>query len=318
MRFKILFLALCVAAALLGCSDITGKYYLRNEKYAQGVKAFEKAHHDNPNDPAANYYLGRFYLAQEKGQQAIPLLRRATELEPDRANYYFWLGVAYWTVMDFDAERKSYLRALELDKNHLPARVYLAHNLLDKGERKEALTQYDEVLEKNPYNPEALYNKGLALKQLNRPTQEIQAWKKYLEYYPDGKWALRAVDHLNGLGDFSYRNFTIGHRRVPLKEIAFAPDSARLLSSGRTSLEVIGSILNTNQEIELRIVGYKKDDAALAFARAKAARDYLLKNFLAMQSSQLQYQGEPYSEKIKTSKKVYSLDESISFVTTKK
>ena len=81
MRFKILFLALCVAAALLGCSDITGKYYLRNEKYAQGVKAFEKAHRDNPNDPAANYYLGRFYLAQEKGQQAIPLLRRAVELE---------------------------------------------------------------------------------------------------------------------------------------------------------------------------------------------------------------------------------------------
>jgi len=318
MRFQILLLIICVASPLFGCSDITGRYYLRNEKYDQGLKAFEKAHHDNPNDPAANYYLGRFYLAQEKGQQAIPYLRRAVELEPDRANYYFWLGVGYWTVMDFAAERKSYLRALALDKKHLPARLYLAHNLLDNGEWEEALSQYDEVLKKDPYNPEALYNKGLALKQLNRPKQEIQAWRKYLKHYPDGKWALRAVDHLNGLGDFSYRNFTIGHRRVPLKEIDFASDSARLLSSGRTSLEVIGSILMINQEIELRIVGYKKGEGALASARAKAVRDYLVKNFLAIEPSRLQYQGEPHSEKIKTSKKVYSLDESISFVTTQK
>lgn len=318
MRFEVLFLIVCVAAALFGCSDITGRYYLKNEKYEQGVRAFEKVHHDNPNDPAANYYLGRFYLAQEKGQRAIPYLRRAVKLEPDKANYYFWLGVAYWTVMDFAAERKSYLRALALDKNHLPARLYLAHNLLDNGAWKKALSQYDEVLEKDPYNPEALYNKGLALKQLNRPTPEIQAWKEYLKHYPDGKWALRAVDHLNAKGDFSYRNFTIGHRRVPLREIDFAPDSARLLSSGRTSLEVIGSILKINQEIELKIVGYKKGDAALASARAKAVRDYLVKNFVAIQPFRLQYQGRPHSEKIKTSKRVYSRDESISFVTTEK
>jgi tetratricopeptide (TPR) repeat protein len=318
MRSKILFIAVCLAAALFGCSDITGTYYLRNEKYDQGIKAFEKAQHDNPNDPAVNYYLGRFYLAQEKGQQALPYLRRAVRLEPDRANYYFWLGVAYWTVTDFEGERKSYLRGLELDKDYLPARLYLGHNLLDNGEWKGALSQYDEVLKRDPYNPEALYNKGLALQHLNRPAQEIQAWKTYLNYYPDGKWALRAVEHLNSLGGFSYRNFTIGYRTVPLRGITFAPESFRLLSVSLPSLEVIGSILKVNKEIELKIVGYKQGDPALALARAKEVREYLLNHFPAVSPSRLHYEGKGQSEKVKTSAKVYSLKESISFVTTEK
>jgi len=318
MQFRFLFLTLCLTSALLGCSDITGSYYLRNEQYGKGIQSFEKAYRENPNDPTVNYYLGRFYLAQEKGQQAIPYLRRAVKLEPDNANYHFWLGVANWAVVDFEAERKSYLRTLALDKDHVPARLYLAHNLFDNGESKEALSQYDEVLKRDPYNPEALYNRGMALKQLNRPADEMLAWKQYLKYYPDGKWALRAVEHLNSLGEFSYRNFTIGYRTVPLREITFAPESVRLLSVSLSSLEVIGSILKVNKEIELKIVGYKQGDRALALARAKTVREYLLNNFPAVSPSRLQYEGKGQSEKVKTSAKVYSLKESISFVTAKK
>lgn len=317
MQFRILFLTVCLAS-VLGCSDISGSYYLRSGQYGKGIQSFEKAYRENPNDPAVNYYLGRFYLAQEKARQAVPHLRRAAQTEPNNANYHFWLGVANWAVMDFEAERKSYLRALALDKDHVPARLYLAHNLLDSGQWEKALSQYEEVLEKDPYNPEALYNKGLALEQLNRPAAEIRAWKEYLKHYPDGKWALRAVEHLNSLGDFSYRNFTIGYRIVPLREIAFDPESDRLLSASRASLEVIGSILKVNKEIELKIVGYKQGDPALASARAKAVRQYLLDNFPAIRSSQLQYQGEGQSEKVKTSTKVYILNGSLSFVTMKK
>ena len=95
----------------------------------------------------------------------------------------------------------------------------------------------------------------MALEQLNRPADELLAWKQYLKHYPDGKWALRAVEHLNSLGEFSYRNFIIGYRRVPLQEITFAPESVRLLSASKPSLEVIGSILKVNKEIELNRTG---------------------------------------------------------------
>jgi tetratricopeptide (TPR) repeat protein len=311
-------LGLWLLVGLVGCSSMLGRYYLESEQYEKGVRHFEQEVRAHPDDPAANYYLGRLYLAEENPEQALPFLGRAVELKPDKADYHFWQGVAYWAVMDFDHERSSYQRALELDRTYIPARVYLGHNLLDHGQWEGALAQYQEVLEKDPRNPETLYNRGLALRNLKRPADEAQAWKEYLKYYPEGRWALQAVDHLNGLGDFSYRNFTIGYRSVTLEQIPFAPGSVRPLPAGTASLEVLGSILAINQGIELEIVCHKKNDAALAGARAAAVRAYLLKRFSAVQSSRLKSRGEGRPEAIETETGVYHLDESIAFITIKK
>jgi tetratricopeptide (TPR) repeat protein len=311
-------LGLLLLVGLVGCSSMLGRYYLASEQYEDGVRHFDQEVCAHPDDPAANYYLGRLYLAQENPEQALPFLRRAVELKPDKPDYHFWQGVAYWAVMDFERERSSYQRALELDRSYIPARLYLGHNLLDHGQWEGALAQYQEVLAKDPRNPEALYNKGLVLRNLKRPADEAQAWKEYLKYYPEGRWALRAVDHLNGLGDFSYRNFTIGYRRVTLEQIPFASGSAKLLSTGKPSLQVIGSILAVNQGIDLEIVGYKTNDAVLAAARAAAVRSYLVEQFPAIQPSRLKTRGESRPEAIETEKGVYHLDESTAFITVKK
>lgn len=311
-------LGICLLLAVLNCSHPSGKHYLENEQYAEGIRVFQDILRQDPSNAAANYYLGRFYLAQEKPEQAMVYLQRATELAPREADYHFWQGVAYWAVMEFEKERLSYQQALALDKNHIPALLYLAHNLLDEGAWKKALAQYDTVLQKDRHNPEALYNRGLALQQLDKPAEEIDAWKGYLKYYPDGRWALRATDHLNGLGDFSYRNFAIGYRRVTLARIPFSPGSAKLPSTGKPSLQVLGSILSINKKIELEIWGYNKNNPALATARAKAVRDYLLQNFPTIDPSRLKYLGQGSAEKVEIEDRTYRLNESISFVTTSK
>jgi tetratricopeptide (TPR) repeat protein len=311
-------LGLWLLVGLVGCSSMLGRYYLASEQYEDGVRHFDREVRAHPDDPAANYYLGRLYLAEEKPERALPFLRRAAELEPRRADYCFWLGVGHWAVRDFEAERTSYLRALAADQDYIPARLYLGHNFLDGGRPEMALRQYEKVLDLDPHNPEALYNAGLALNESRRVTEAVDAWKRYLKYYPDGKWALRAVDHLTELGDFSYRNFTIGYRRVPLEAIAFAPGSNKAISRGESSLEVIGSILKVNEEIKLEIVAYLRGNASQATARAEAVRDWLLKSFPAIHSSRLKARGEGSAETVETGNRAYLLDESVSFVTTKK
>lgn len=315
MRLQFLILTICLILALLGCARFTGNYYLENEQYDEGIHTFERMVREDPNDAVANYYVGRFYLAQEKPEKALPFLSRAAELKPEDADNHFWLGVARWAAMDFEAERKSYLRALAVDQNHIPARLYLAHNYLDNGEWKKALKNYDMILMKDRYNPEALYNRGLALQQLRRPADEIEAWKGYLKYYPDGRWALRAVDHLNALGDFSYRNFTIGYRRVTLGAISFKPGSAKLLSEGRPSLRVVGAIMSINKHIDLEIVCYKKGHPDLALARAKAVRDCLLEYSPTILPSRLKARGEGRAEKTRVNGRTYYLEQAVCFVT---
>jgi tetratricopeptide (TPR) repeat protein len=290
------------------CMSLKGERLLKNEQYQDGVATFKNIVQEEPKNPDAQYYLGRFYLALERPEEGLPHLKRAVQGDPAKADYHFWLGVAYWAIRDFDLERKSYLQALAKDPKHVPARLYLAHNFLDSGEWQEALDNYDLLLRREPYNPEALYNRALALMELHRPKEEARAWKRYLQYYPEGKWALRAVDHLNELGEFSHRNFTI----------AFPPGSTKLLSQGKPSLQVLGTILSINAKIYLEVVCYKNGDPALAAARAKAVRDYLLQEFPRLKPSRIGARGIGRKERISTGSKVYLLDDSTTFITTKK
>jgi tetratricopeptide (TPR) repeat protein len=298
--------------------SLKGDRLLKNEQYQDGLATFKNIVQVEPKNPDAQYYLGRFYLALERPEEGLPHLKRAVQGDPAKADYHFWLGVAYWAIRDFDLERKSYLQALAKDPKHVPARLYLAHTFLDSGEWHKALENYNLVLLQDPYNPEALYNRALALMELHRPEEEARAWKRYLQYYPEGKWALRAVDHLNQLGEFSYRNFTIGHRRVTLEHIPFPPGSAKLLSQGKPSLQVLGTILSINDKIYLEVVCYKNGDPALAAARAKAVRDYLLQEFPRLKPSRIGARGIGRKEKIEAGSKVYLRDDSTTFITAKK
>jgi tetratricopeptide (TPR) repeat protein len=318
MNKRILILVLILTLIMSGCAQVKGRWYLTNERYEEGIRSIGELYRQNPEDPVANYYMGRYHLALEQPEQALPYLAKAAKLKSSKADYHFWLGVAYWGVMDFDKERSSYRRALATDVNHLPARLYLGHNLLDSGQWKEALKQYGIVLGKDQYNPEALYNRGLALDKLKRIDEEMRAWKLYLKQYPEGKWALKAVDHLNTHGDFSYRNHTIGYRRVTLERITFIPSSAKLLSNGNPSLEFVGSMLSINRNIEMEIVAYKKGNRSLATKRAEAVKKYLLKHYPEVHPSRITTRGVGKKERIVTKQRTYFLDGSISLVTTKK
>ena len=120
--------------------------------------------------------------------------------------------MAYSTQKQYKNERKSYLKALSLDKKHLQSLIYLAHNFFDANEYKNALTYYSKALKLQAYNKSALYNRALSLKKLGRTPEEKLAWKTYLEYYPAGKLAQNAVRFSNTLGVFDYRNHIIGFK----------------------------------------------------------------------------------------------------------
>ncbi|MDQ7032381.1 MAG: tetratricopeptide repeat protein [Desulfonauticus sp.] len=302
---------------LSGCLP-NGKMFLAQERYAEGIRIFQPIVQKQPNNPKANYYLGRFYLAQKKVEKAIPYLKRAVQLDPNKAEYHFWLGVAYWAVRNFSKERQCYLQALQLQPKFLPARLYLGHNYFDSGEWKKALTAYNEVLKLAPYNPEALYNRALVFHNLKQPQKELQAWKTYLKYYPRGRWAIKAVEHLNALGDFSYRNFLIGYRLVPLKSITFIPGTDTISSQAKSSLNVIGNILSINKRIVLRIDAYVGGNINLAQLRAKAVRKFLLQHFPEIAQERLKYKAYGKAERIQIKNKEYYLAESIDFVTLKR
>jgi len=320
MRLRISILFGLMLFLLSGCSikqQVRGEYYLDSEKYEKGVAYFEQDFVKHRENPSTNYYLGRFYLAEGAYEKGLLHLKRAALLDQQNADNYFWLGIAHAANNQKDLERSSYLKALEIKSDHVQALTYLGHNYFEKAQLEKALLTYDRVLEIWPENPSALFNRALILKHEKRTPEEKLAWKRYLTITASGTKARQAVENLNAAGDFDYRNYLIGRRIVTLKRIDFKPATPVIRKDTRLSLDVLGSVLENNQDIAIHVVAYQKNNRKLAEDRAQAIKQYLLKKFPKIQLSRLKLSWFDVPENINTGEPghLYQVDESVNFIT---
>lgn len=311
-----------LAASLVGCAsmdraarNIQGEYYLNRADFAAGRAAFAPRLAEYPSDPELNYYMARFELGTDNPEAALPLIQKAVKLAPAKADYHFWEGVTHWALMKPDRERAAYEKALAIDPDHLSANLYLAHNMLDRGQNAEALRLYDRVLSLNPHEPQAMFNKAAALERLTRFTEMMSAMHRFLDNYPDAPLARQGVHMLNKAGDFSWRNHVIGLRTIPLRAVEFKPDTATLTKNAEASLKRIGEILSEKTDLGVHIVAYVKDDPALARERALAVRNFVNREYPEVILGRLAPSWFDKPERIKTDGATHSLPQSVNIFT---
>ncbi|MGE4291402.1 MAG: tetratricopeptide repeat protein [Desulfovibrio sp.] len=308
-------LTFCCLLLLTGCLPLQGRSLLQEGSYEQGLSLAKQAVAQDPHDPEANYYAARFLLATDRPKEALPFIQKAATLDPGEAEYHFWLGVTHWALFDFDAERAEYLRAVNLDPDHISAHLYLGHSHLDAGEWRAALREYDTVLELREREPGAMYNRAVALDRLGREQEARSALLDFMLAYPDGDMAISAVEQLNAYGDFSYRNFILGKRTVPLRAISFEPGTSRLGFDVRSSLDVLGAMLENNQALHVHIVAYADKDAPLARMRAERVQRYITIHFPKVSAKRLLLSWFGRGEVVHTSEWDYRLPESVNLIT---
>lgn len=276
MKYLFIFL---IAFFISGCSvskQIVGEYYLENKNLKSGTKHFENEVKQNPLSASNQYYYGRFLLASNQANEAIIHLKKAIELDKTNSTYYSWLGVAYGTIKNLKQEKKSYIKALEFDKKNIQALTYLGHNSFEQKDYLGAIKYYEEAIKVDEFNQKALYNYALSQRKLKRIPEEIAAWKRYLDYYPSGFLAKKAVEMLNSRNDFSYKNHLIGFKTISLKEIEFEPISNKLSLDSKKSLDVIANVLNTYKNLSIHIVSYQYNNKELARLKALSIKNYLV------------------------------------------
>ncbi len=309
---------LCALIFISGCTVgrmIKGDYYLSGTDHKQGIESFKKDLEKDPGSHEIRYYLGRLYLADSQARNALPHLEKASSIKPHDPEYRFWLGLAYAANNMKKQEWESYEEALKLDPDHLKSRIYLAHTQLERKLFEDALKNYSLVLEKVPDEPSSLYNRALVLKELKRVQEEKIAWKEYLNSYPSGSMSSNAVHHLNLLGDFSFRNYLIGVRTIPLRQIRFKPFSPDLTPESMDSLYDLGDVLSKKTDLSIHIIAYQKNNKPLAEKKAKQIKRYLLEQFPQIPANNLKVSWFDVPEKIKIENSFFSEDESVNFFT---
>jgi len=283
--------------------------YMKSGDYRQAEMEFRNVVRERPESALARYYLARFLLAQDKAGEALPHFQRAVALEPDDADYYFWLGLTYGELGNGKEERASYETALRLDRRHPQAHLYLGHIQLRNGELGQALASYDAVLKEAPTNGAALYNRALIFDIEKKNQEAKKAWLEYLEWFPAGRHARQATEHLNTLGDFSYENHYLGKRTVTLAQITFQREQVNM--SAYPSLRLAGAIAANLTKGNLQIVVYVDKNSTLARKRAIEIKETLQEQVPELNPNRIRISWFDVPEKVTIGQKVFVWPESV-------
>ncbi len=158
---KIIFL-LFVSLQMFSQSNFDlGKQYFVEKKWELAQSNFEKVLVQNPNNYQAIEYLGDIFGHQKKWDLAIEKYKRLRDQFPKNANYWYKFGGAlgmkakksnkFKALGMIDDVEEAFLKAAELDKNHIDTRwalvmLYIELPAIIGGSEKKAQKYAAELL----------------------------------------------------------------------------------------------------------------------------------------------------------------------------
>ena len=172
VRILIPGLALFLTAFLSACSggDVSDK--------ANGNNAISSVPISEIADARQAMALGDQFLENNQTEQAIDAYLRATELDPDLADAWFKLGIAYGLV-----EKEQELAA-QNDVNAAENSGKPEKPNSEKAFRK-AVEAYKKILEQNPDDHAALFNLGRSYNKVNEDQDAAKALRQAVKLNPE-------------------------------------------------------------------------------------------------------------------------------------
>jgi tetratricopeptide (TPR) repeat protein len=154
--------------------------------------------------------LGDAYLGAKKYPEAIEAYQKAIQMDPNKAAYHNNMAQALAKSNQTDKAIAEYDAAAKLEP--ASAGTYYFNEgavLTNTGKIDDAIAAFDKVIAADPTKADAYYWKGVNLVgkaktgadgKFEAPQGTAEAFNKYLELQPDGKYAQPAKDMLASIG----------------------------------------------------------------------------------------------------------------------
>jgi tetratricopeptide (TPR) repeat protein len=143
----------------------------------EGAQSLECAVRLDPQQAEYAFYLGWAYQLAERIAEATSCLVRAIRLDQTRAEYFLHLGQCRHRLGEFQEAQAAARSALALDKQYGDAHRLLAETCLAAQDFPQAAEAFQVVVAANPEDTEARSSLGLALYSTNRFEEAVRALK---------------------------------------------------------------------------------------------------------------------------------------------
>ena len=153
---------------------------LQQQNYVAASRYYQRALHSQPNNVDA--LLGMAVSAEELGDKATARTYYQKVLALDNANVYAGNGLVRQEQSQFPAEKESSYKAL-LDKNPDLAETHaeLANFYAGQERWHEAQQAYFDAVDKDPENPEYVYNLAISLDHLGKSAVAKRYYEQALQ-----------------------------------------------------------------------------------------------------------------------------------------
>ncbi|MFM8893435.1 MAG: MerR family transcriptional regulator [Planctomycetia bacterium] len=128
--------------------------------------------------------------------QAAEALRAVLQAAGPTAQIVFMLAEVLYRTGDLTAARERYYATLELDANHLEARLNLGCVLAELGEHELALAALDGVLHQEPRSAEAHWHLAGVLGDIGQDAASRRHLEAFVGLAPESPWAHAARQRL--------------------------------------------------------------------------------------------------------------------------
>ena len=183
--------------------------YIRLGQAQNALAAAGEAHRLAPDNPTAILMLGRAQLASGDSETALATLTPLTQEFPDSVEAHFYVGSAHRAQRQLDAARESFQKVLELNENHLAAKVALGNLALLDGNADEALATAKRIQEAHPQAAEGYALEGdiqMAAKQYG---EALTAYAAALERSPNNRLLIALHNAHRSLGNHEQAEQTL-------------------------------------------------------------------------------------------------------------
>ncbi len=196
--------------------------------YDQAVQIMQQAVAQDQTHDLLFGRLGDAYLGDKKYPEAVEAYNKAIALDPNKAAYHNNLAQALVKSNQTDKALAEYDTAAKLEPAQ--ASTYYFNEgavLTNTGKIDEAIAAFDKVIAADPTRADAYYWKGVNLVgkaktgadgKFEAPAGTAEAFNKYLELAPDGKYADPAKQMLQTIGAKVETSYGTKSKTKPVKK----------------------------------------------------------------------------------------------------